>query len=144
MRIVQPKIEKYNTKPETAFKYAVFIRNRTRFERLIKKLNVAARREEMRAGLPFWTTGRGRVRILEYRHGVPYYSLIDWWEPGTPYQTVFTSPLNDLWPKLAQVPTTFLEDLELSILIRLATSVDRLSSTETTTPLTVSLVNPKF
>ena len=48
MRIVQPKIEKYNTKPETAFKYAVFIRNRTRFERLIKKLNVAARREEIR------------------------------------------------------------------------------------------------
>ena len=48
MRVVQPKIDKYNNKPETAFKYAVFIRNRTRFERLIKKLNISARREEMR------------------------------------------------------------------------------------------------
>ena len=48
MRIVRPKIEKYHEKPETAFRYAVFIRNRTRFERLIKKMNIAARREEMR------------------------------------------------------------------------------------------------
>ena len=103
---------------------------------------LVARREEMRAGLPFWITKAGRVRRLEYRNGVPHYSLIDWWEPGTPDQTVFTSPLNDLWPKLVQVPKTFLEDLELSILTRLATSVDRLSSTETTTPLTVCLVNP--
>ena len=48
MRVVQPKTVKYNNKTETAFKYAVFIRNRTRFERLIKKMNIPARRSEMR------------------------------------------------------------------------------------------------
>ena len=48
MRVIQPKIDKYNYKPETAFRYAVLIRNRTRFERLIKKMNIGARRKEMR------------------------------------------------------------------------------------------------
>ena len=48
MRVVQPKTEKYNNKTETAFKYAVFIRNRTRFERLIKKMNIPARSAELR------------------------------------------------------------------------------------------------
>ena len=48
MRVIQPRMENYNYKPETAFRYAVLIRNRTRFERLIKKMDIAARRKEMR------------------------------------------------------------------------------------------------
>ena len=48
VRVIQPRMENYNYKPETAFRYAVLIRNRTRFERLIKKMDIAARRKEMR------------------------------------------------------------------------------------------------